>query len=277
MKDNLPFFSHDNNARNHPKMKALIAEFGYEGYGRFWALNEKIAESAGAFIDISRKVYRLDLAKDLGLDGNGLDKFLAFLSDPDIDLINLQNNIITTDRITELFSQTMEKREESRNRKRDKKGKDDFPDGKSDFPDGIQVENEDLPAENDTDKTIQDNTKQDKIKQNNTKAESDNPQSLFLYYWQHNPDIFDFQARIEKWKDWEKFWKESHFTCSQVKTAMDNFILDVREGIIERKYIPLLPDRFVLNSWLTKCQERLKPQKPPPKDDGMKDLRDVVI
>jgi len=88
---------------------------------------------------------------------------------------------------------------------------------------------------------------------------NENPQSLFLYYWQHNPDIFDFQARIEKWKDWEKFWKESHVTCSQIKTAMDNFILDVREGIIERKYIPLLPDRFVLNGWLTKCQERQKP------------------
>ena len=41
MKDNLPYFSHDNNARRHPKMKALIAEFGYEGYGRFWALNDR--------------------------------------------------------------------------------------------------------------------------------------------------------------------------------------------------------------------------------------------
>jgi len=166
MKDNLPFFSHDNNARNHPKMKALIAEFGYEGYGRFWAMNEKIAESAGAFIDISRKVYKLDLAKELGLDGDGLDKFLAFLSDPEIDLINLQNDIITTDRITELYSQTMEKREEARNKKREKKGKDDFPEGKGDFPEGIQVENADLPAENNTYNTIQDNTKLDKTKQN---------------------------------------------------------------------------------------------------------------
>ena len=167
MKDNLPFFSHDNNARNHPKMKALIAEFGYEGYGRFWALNERIAESAGAFIDISRKVYKLDLAKELGLDGDGLDKFLAFLSDPDIDLINLQNGIITTDRITELFTHTMENRKEARDKKRNKKGKDDFPEEKDDFPEGIQEENEDLPEENDTYKTRLDNTKQDDIRQDN--------------------------------------------------------------------------------------------------------------
>ena len=100
MKDNLPYFPHDNNARRHPKMKALIAEFGYEGYGRFWALNERIAELSGAYIDISKKVNKLDLANELGLNGNDLDKFLSFLSDHEIDLINIQDGKITTDRIT---------------------------------------------------------------------------------------------------------------------------------------------------------------------------------
>jgi hypothetical protein len=99
MKDNLPYFSHDNNARRHPKMKALIAELGYEGYGRFWALNERIAESSGAFIDISKRVNKLDLVQELGLNGDGLDRFLAFLSDPEIDLINIKDMIIMTDRI----------------------------------------------------------------------------------------------------------------------------------------------------------------------------------
>jgi hypothetical protein len=108
MKDNLPYFSHDNNARRHPKMKALIAEFGYEGYGRFWALNERIAESSGACIDISKKINKLDLAQELGLNGDGMDKFLAFLSDPEIDLINMKDNIITTDRISKLFEKQWE-------------------------------------------------------------------------------------------------------------------------------------------------------------------------
>jgi hypothetical protein len=99
VKDNLPYFSHDNNARRHPKMKALIAELGYEGYGRFWVLNERIAESSGAFIDISKKVNKLDIAQELGLNGDGLDKFLKFLSDPDINLIEFENRIITIERI----------------------------------------------------------------------------------------------------------------------------------------------------------------------------------
>jgi len=171
MKDNLPFFSHDNNARRHPKMKALIAEYGFEGYGRFWALNERIAESSGAFIDISKKVNKLDLASELGLDGKGLDSFLAFLSDPEIDLINLEDNVITTDRVTELFNKTIENREYERDRKKEKKeksknpaGNNVFPDGNNGFPDGIT-------AENDTDKTRQDNTKQDNTKQDH--GESD--------------------------------------------------------------------------------------------------------
>jgi hypothetical protein len=155
MKDNLPYFSHDNNARRHPKMKALIAEFGYEGYGRFWALTERIAESSGACIDISKKVNKLDLAQELGLNNDGLDKFLAFLSDPEIDLINLENNRITTDRITELFSKTMENREEERERKRAKNGKDDFPDGKEKIPPGKDDIPDEFRPEIHTDKTRQ--------------------------------------------------------------------------------------------------------------------------
>jgi hypothetical protein len=117
MKEDLPYFSHDNNARNHPKMKALIAEFGYEGYGKFWALNEKIAEASGAVLDISKKVNKLDLAKELNFDSAGLDVFLKFLSDPEIDLVNVNNGKITTDRVTEQYDFVISKRKKQREKK----------------------------------------------------------------------------------------------------------------------------------------------------------------
>ena len=123
MKTDLPFFSHNNNARRHPKMKALIAEFGFEGYGRFWVLCERVAESSNARVDISKKVNKLDLAAELGLDGNGLDKFLAFLADPEIDLINLEDGVITVDRISERFTEVTKDREDARDRKARKKEK----------------------------------------------------------------------------------------------------------------------------------------------------------
>ena len=152
MKDTLPYFSHDNNARRHPKMKALIAEFGYEGYGRFWALNERIAESSGAYIDISRKVNKLDLANELGLDGEGLDKFLGFLADPEIDLINMNEGKITTDRTSENYNFLAKNREYERDKKQRKKGKDTFPSGNNGIPSGKSCFPEGIPEEKDTNK-----------------------------------------------------------------------------------------------------------------------------
>jgi len=212
MKDNLPYFSHDNNARRHPKMKALIAEFGYEGYGRFWALNERIAESSGAYIDISKKVNKLDLAQELGFKGEDLDRFLSFLADPEIDLINIDGNRITTDRITEIFEKTMESREGERDRKKGKKGKSGFPCGNNDIPGGNDGFPEAFRAENDTDKTKQDKTKQNKTKQNN---EDFNEPSLFekqalelsvLLLTAHRKKIPDFlsgkdKESIPRWAD----------------------------------------------------------------------------
>jgi hypothetical protein len=164
MKNDLPFFSHDNNARNHPKMKALIAEYGYEGYGRFWALNEKIAETSGAFINISKKINRLALANELNFDGNELDKFLEFLSDPEIDLINIKDNKITTDRISESYKAVINKREKQRKNKQSI----DNEEIDSDF-NKINSDNEEIDSDFNTEENrIEENKKE---KNNNGSAE----------------------------------------------------------------------------------------------------------
>ncbi len=124
MKDNLPFFTHDNDAHTHPKMAALMVKFGYAGYGRFWALNEIIAASSGAVLDISRKINKLNLAKYLDFSENELDEFISFLSDEDIDLINFTDGKITTDRTQEDFNRVMKKRQKDRDDKAEKNEKD---------------------------------------------------------------------------------------------------------------------------------------------------------
>ena len=157
MKNDLPYFSHNNNARRHPKMKALIAEFGFEGYGRFWAICERVAEDSGAYIDISKKVNKLDLAGELGFNGSELDAFLSFLADPEINLINLENGVITIDRITKLFEETMSQREDWRNKWEKKKkaktgesaggeGERDSPEGERETPRGASGEKGGLPC-----------------------------------------------------------------------------------------------------------------------------------
>jgi hypothetical protein len=114
MKDNLSWFSHDSDARKHPKMMALMTQYGAAGYGWFWMLNEAIAESPGAELDLSRRVNRLALAQDMGMSGEKLDEFIAFLADPDIDLITNSGGILTTDRTREDHERTAKKRQKDR-------------------------------------------------------------------------------------------------------------------------------------------------------------------
>ena len=115
MKEDLPYFSHDNDARNHAKMKALRARFGWTGYGQFWALNEMIAGSARACLDLSRKVVRAGAACELGMTTDALESFLSFLADPDeCGLIDYNEGIVTTDRTQEDYSRTETGRERKR-------------------------------------------------------------------------------------------------------------------------------------------------------------------
>ena len=132
LKDDLPYFSHENNAVNHPKMKALRAQFGWEGYGRFWALNEAIARSKNVRLDLSTKVNRVTLALDLGLSVAAFDEFLAFLSDSqECGLIQYQNGIVTTHQTIEDHAKVMAER--NRKRKDREPVVDYFPDQEHDF------------------------------------------------------------------------------------------------------------------------------------------------
>lgn len=98
MKNDLPYFSHDNDARNHPKMKALRAQYGIAGYGLFWMLNEMISQAEHARLDLSKKINRTAVAGELGMSLEQFESFLAFLSDPEYDLVNYKDGILTTDR-----------------------------------------------------------------------------------------------------------------------------------------------------------------------------------
>jgi hypothetical protein len=40
------WFSHDSNARNDIKIKAMISKYGYEGYGMYWAIIEMLRETS---------------------------------------------------------------------------------------------------------------------------------------------------------------------------------------------------------------------------------------
>jgi hypothetical protein len=95
-------------------------------------------------------------------------------------------------------------------------------------------------------------------------VDSNEAQKIFLRYWQGAPDVFNWAARLESPNEFKHFWESSGVTVEQVKTALENFIADVRSGAIAPRYVPTTPDRFVLKGWILKCQKPFQVQEKTP-------------
>ena len=118
MKQNIEFYPHYATSDQHAKFKMLRVQFGWEGEGRFWALNNRIALSEGCCLDISKKYNKAALASDLNFTLDEFDKFIIFLKD-DCELIEeCENGVITTDIIQEIFAKVMQERDKARERHR---------------------------------------------------------------------------------------------------------------------------------------------------------------
>lgn len=80
MKNNLSYYTHKVNSHHHWKFKTLRRKYGWAGEGRFWALNNMIAESDHCRLNIADE-SRLDaIAADLDLSAAELTAFISYLS-----------------------------------------------------------------------------------------------------------------------------------------------------------------------------------------------------
>ncbi|MEK9207888.1 MAG: DUF4373 domain-containing protein [Patescibacteria group bacterium] len=69
------YFRHDMNARNDPKIRALIKKYKMEGYGRFWVIIEMMRETTGYKIKEKRYIYEA-LAEQMQCSAEELKKFI---------------------------------------------------------------------------------------------------------------------------------------------------------------------------------------------------------
>ena len=117
MKNNLEFYQHDSNSDSHPKFKMLRVKFGWNGEGKFWALNNRIAQAENCLLDLSKKYIKASVASDLNFNLEEFDIFIKYLM-MDCELIKeVEPSIITTDRMQETFTQVQGNREKARDRK----------------------------------------------------------------------------------------------------------------------------------------------------------------
>ena len=117
MKNNIEFYQHYANADQHPKFKMLRVEYGWAGEGRFWALNNRIAQSEDCELDISKKYNRAAIASDLDMNMREFKDYIQYLIEECELVRESKEGIITTDIVQENFSQVTANREKARERK----------------------------------------------------------------------------------------------------------------------------------------------------------------
>ena len=78
MKDNSYYFKHDCNARQDEKILALRMKHGWEGYGLYWALIERLRESANYSCVCDYNLIAYDLRSDANKIKSIIEDFRLF-------------------------------------------------------------------------------------------------------------------------------------------------------------------------------------------------------
>lgn len=73
-----PYFPHESNARNDEKLIALRMKHGWEGYGIYWAIIEKLRDAAGYRLSTEYELIAYDLQADKGLIKSVINDFSLF-------------------------------------------------------------------------------------------------------------------------------------------------------------------------------------------------------
>jgi hypothetical protein len=79
MSKGLKYYTHKVDSHNHWKFKLLRKKFGWEGEGKFWALNNMIAESPHCKLDLSDENKQEQIAADLNFEKEEFLDFLKYL------------------------------------------------------------------------------------------------------------------------------------------------------------------------------------------------------
>ena len=154
MKNNISYYPHECAASGHDKFIVLRAKYGWEGEGKFWALNGFIGEADGCLLNITIVRKKAKICDALNFTLKQFDEFIEYLI-TDCELIYRKGDCITNKTCQEALVEVNRIRDKDRRRK-DKtfqSGKEEIPRGKSNIPDGkpqIPLRKDSLSGEKET-------------------------------------------------------------------------------------------------------------------------------
>ena len=106
-KNNADYFSHDNDARNHRKIKALRNKFGIAGYGFWFMLLEFLTYSDYNQFEFTDSEVEL-MAGDFGVSATEIHDMLSYCIG--LDMITLENGVIRSKSLDERLECVYKKR-----------------------------------------------------------------------------------------------------------------------------------------------------------------------
>lgn len=122
MKENLEFYQHFTDADRHPKFKMLRVKYGWEGEGKFWALNNRIATAKNGWLNLSKKFIKAAIASDLDFNIDQFDEYISYLnSECELIILDENSESISTETVQENLEKVMKERGAARDRKNRKK------------------------------------------------------------------------------------------------------------------------------------------------------------
>jgi len=107
LKANIDYFSHDNNMRNDPKLKAVRTRFGIKGYAIYNMLLETLAESNLLCVKLTEIGMEI-MSGDFGIESEELIKLIDYFEK--INLIKKQNGFIFCPQLDKRVEGVFEKR-----------------------------------------------------------------------------------------------------------------------------------------------------------------------
>lgn len=116
MKRNITYYNHYVNSHHHWKFKLLRSSYGWSGEGKFWALNNMIADADQCVLNLNKKNIRISVAADLDFSIEEFNRWIDFLV-KDCELIKSLDGQIYTEIVRDNYTFVMKEREAARRRK----------------------------------------------------------------------------------------------------------------------------------------------------------------
>jgi len=88
------YFPHDSNARHDPKIIAMTAVYGMEGYGWYWVIVEMLREQDGYRYSFDSKYALNSMARELGIDHEKCKEFIDDCID-EFELFLMEDNCLS--------------------------------------------------------------------------------------------------------------------------------------------------------------------------------------